>query len=232
MRPGETLVWQKMADFFPTDIIQHEFRPSGHHFRYGSMHNSAASGHHFLLRRLALVWALLLTVWALGAWWAIPSAAQNPSQKPPPIEEEDPVKKPTRKLPKEDEEEPVKKPLRPVPREDEDTSSPNDLAGEAERTQHPELRDLYRRLMHPHDVIALVGGRKQTVAPISVYIGPRDSFTGQLVVKPFDDQWKPLKAQTIARREIESVRYYEDYALTQVKAFLDRRTPERLEAAE
>src|SRR5262249_38372393 len=91
----------------------------------------------------------------------------------------------------------------------------------------------------PHDVLTLIDGRKITAAPIPYYIGPGATFSGSVELKTFDHTGKIVNQVTVARREIQSVTYYEQAAIAAVNQFLQAAGPkktltpvERLEAAE
>jgi ABC-type transport system substrate-binding protein len=148
-------------------------------------------------------WSFLVTLLILGGGWALSQASPQKDQKPPPIEEVDPNAKPLRKPPREEE-----------------VLELADLAHEVERATHPELQELYRRLAYPHDVVTLRNGETRKVVPLLVYIGPGSGTTSSVALKPLDDKWKLGASFTVPRRNIESVDYYEQIALTQVDKFL------------
>lgn len=159
----------------------------------------------------------------LAVGWSAPDAGAQDSDKKPPVEEEDPVKRPTRKPP-------------PV---DADTVQTTDLLLEAVRATNPDVKELFRRMGTPHDVIAFNDGKKLTVAPVRYYLGQGSTVIGRITVTPFDDQWKPGEKIQISRQDIRSTVHYEQAALSAVEEFLKAAEPrkaltqlERLDAAE
>jgi ABC-type transport system substrate-binding protein len=108
----------------------------------------------------------------------------------------------------------------------------------AQSTKSVYLRKVYHQLEVPHDVMVFSSTeRKEFVRPLDQYVGDRrENIKGGLEVTPFEDDWKPGKARTVAANLIEKVRHYEQLcrdAATEVLANdKDVLRQERLAAAE
>src|SRR5579864_1496206 len=129
------------------------------------MHSPASHG-----RR----WPALCLILAVAAGGGL--VTLHAAQKPPPEEEDR-----------------NQKPLRQPPPEEEDTARKIDreaaplpaLARELERTTQPEVQDLYRELLYPHDVVTLTDGTPLIVVPIHYYLGRGSTYTGNLPLKRY-----------------------------------------------
>ena len=155
--------------------------------------------------RLVAILVLFSSMLVLAGWLTADSAAQTPPKKSATKEEQEET--PRKKKDKEEQEEPGKTkrktPLR-VGDEDETkspdgpakgtTPEPADLAQEAKRARHPEVRELFRSLAKPHDVVTLTGARQYEVEPIAEYLGAAPKLkTGELLFRPIEDGAKKLQ---------------------------------------
>ncbi|MCS7167251.1 MAG: ABC transporter substrate-binding protein [Gemmatales bacterium] len=86
-----------------------------------------------------------------------------------------------------------------------------ELLLEAERIQHPAVRDLLRRLGYPHDRVVLRDGKTLRVAPL-----PRRFETDklpQLKVQVVDATGQVEAQRSLLREEVQRVDYYEVFAI-------------------
>ncbi|MCS6852103.1 MAG: ABC transporter substrate-binding protein [Gemmataceae bacterium] len=143
---------------------------------------------------------------------------------------------PRKPVKKEEEEEPVRPRPKVVVVPDDDgpaarppVAAPADLAEEAKQASHPEVRDLYRSLVEPLDVIHEKSS-SYFVRPVGPYLGRRIEFPGLLRVSKVLGPGKPDETALVAARSIEMVEHYEERALQKVERFLkmplDRETPD------
>jgi ABC-type oligopeptide transport system substrate-binding subunit len=141
-------------------------------------------------------------------------ASQKPARKPAKEEEED-TAKPKRKTPPrvEDEETDSK---RPAAADRGDSSQATSLEDEAQRARNPVVKELFKSLSKPHDVVTLQRGTTLVVEPIPQYIGPEPGFKGSIEVQGLDRG----KTSRLSRREVAGVDPYEHIALTKVDDFL------------
>jgi ABC-type oligopeptide transport system substrate-binding subunit len=186
--------------------------------------------------RSALTISVVLSLLTAGGWWTLSLAAQD--QKKVPLEEEDPKSKPLRKPPPIEEEEPTPKAKPPKPPEKKapeppakppaapQAPGPNELAGEADRTNLPELQQLYRDLGHPHDEVKLKTGVVRRIAPLPRFYGPGTRWPASAVdLKFLDPQWRVAETKSAPLRDIDSVRHYEQIALDRVHELLHGNLP-------
>lgn len=90
-----------------------------------------------------------------------------------------------------------------------------ELLLEAERTQHPAIRDLLRRLGYPHDRVVLRDGKVLRVFPLARKLDVEKS--PQLKVQVLDATGQVERSQTILRETIQSVDYFESFAVQEVQ---------------
>jgi peptide/nickel transport system substrate-binding protein len=184
-----------------------------------------------------LLWGLIV-----GGWLSSELAAQNPG-KAPQKEEEGPAKanKQTGKKPsKEEEEEPTKpKPRPPIRVGDEELevkqqpssakpagSQALDLEREAREAKHDAVKQLFKDLAKPHDLVNMPSGSILVVKPIRPYVGSPANFKGSLALQPFEEKRELVP---VSRRDITGVDHYEHLAVRKVTDFLkagyDREPP-------
>jgi ABC-type oligopeptide transport system substrate-binding subunit len=171
------------------------------------------------IRRIGFFSAAFSFAWLIlvGAV-AVTVAAQE--QKKPPVEEEEPVKpsKPKKKVHVEEEEPNRKTGQNEPPRLAE-------LALEAEQAASPVLRDLFRDLATPYDLVTWNDQRRNKVAPVSDYVGPKPdkSAVGSMRVnlQIYDDKGQARVMMQFSLREVDHIDHYEDIALGRVQKFLD-----------
>jgi ABC-type oligopeptide transport system substrate-binding subunit len=176
-----------------------------------------------LLALLTLPLAGLL----LALWLANDVPAQNRKPKNEEVEEGDePAKPPPKrsKVPKREEvEEGTTTP---------DETRPIDLAAEA-RKAHGAISDLFATLAVPHDEVTMpISGRVDKVEPLRQYIGNPVKFSGTLAMTRIEVSGKRNRLKPVQAEDIKSVRHYEQIALKEVQALLEKADLERLLAAE
>jgi peptide/nickel transport system substrate-binding protein len=147
-------------------------------------------------------------------------AAPPPAKKPPPEEEEKPGKqiKPKKPLhvPEDDEREPgaaraaEKAAAAPLP----------ELALAEDQATNQVVRDLFRSLKIPYDVVTWKSDHHETrVEPISTFVGAEPDSAGRVNLRFYDDKWKPGIMQAAFGRDFERVDHYEEIALRRVDKF-------------
>src|SRR5262245_53218778 len=105
---------------------------------------------------------------------------------------------PRKKLPKPEIEDPNPRKLKEVP--DPEKAEPKtaakqelppstELGGEAQETTHPVLRELFRGLAVPHDLVIMrQSGRTNVAEPIPQYVGDRPRFKNTIPVQLLDER--------------------------------------------
>jgi len=183
--------------------------------------------------RLIASFGLLLLALFIIAWVGSAVPAQDRTRSTPRKEEEEEpksAKQATRKPPKEEEEEPIKgkrKPLIRVGDDDEDKqaadkgadAAASDLEREAKNAKNPAVRELFKSLQKPHDVVTAKEGIF-LVEPIAKHITPETQFKGLLTLHIFTDDWRRGKDYKIGRLSLLRVDSYEHVTLTKVNDFL------------
>jgi peptide/nickel transport system substrate-binding protein len=186
--------------------------------------------------RLIASFGLLLLALFISAWVGSAVPAQDRVKSAPRKEEEEEpksAKQATRKPPKEEEEEPVKgkgKPLIRVGDEDEDKqaadkgadAAASDLEREAKNAKNPAVRELFKSLQKPHDVVTAKEGIF-LVEPIAKHITPETQFKGLLTLHILTDDWRRGRDYKIGRLSLLRVDPYEHVTLTKVNEFLASR---------
>lgn len=186
---------------------------------------------------LAARFGLLLFL-GIGVWLAGTLSAQAPARKPPKEEEEEaPAKvQPRPPLRVEDEPEPRRRNAPPAA-----APLPADLAVEAERAEYSAVRDLFRQLAVPHDVVFWNFGVGKSIAvePFPRLIEAGTEYKGTMRFVPLDDKRKAGPPLTASRSEVRAIEPFENSALQAVRKFLDPKGPtnalprfELLQAAE
>jgi hypothetical protein len=156
-------------------------------------------------------------------------AVKTPPKKKRVEEEEEDVKPPPRRkvIRVEEEEEPKGK--KPPPRPA--VPPAGDLKQAAEQAKHPGVKQLFRELAVPNDMVVffrLEGVKSETrervdfVEPIPAYLADDPTkFRGTLTLHPFDHtDWKPLKPYNPRLQSIKFIRPYERLAEEAVRDFL------------
>jgi peptide/nickel transport system substrate-binding protein len=160
------------------------------------------------MRHLPVAGVVLVTAFLAGGWLALSPAGQAPPRKPP-IEEEDPTT--------------PRKPRVHLPLEDEDQAFRlADLALEADQATQPAIRDLYRSLQTPADVVTWKDRHTMQVAPVSQYVGTSPDRAGRVNLQTYDEQGKRGGMHSVPLQEIERIDHFEDIALGRVEAFLGK----------
>lgn len=164
----------------------------------------------------------------------LPKEEEEPGK--PPDKKDDPGTMPPRRMGKEEEEEPVKvKPRTPLRVEEEEPAAKpgkaparplmpltTDLVKEAQKAKNPAVRDLFRRLAVPHDIVTMRAGRLNVVEPIPQFVGPDPVLKSALRLQPFDARWKYGPPFVVTRNEIAGVDHYEHIVVKQVSDFLNK----------
>jgi peptide/nickel transport system substrate-binding protein len=190
--------------------------------------------------------AALLVILVLGELRTGPGIAQ---EKPAAgaKKDEDQSKKP--KPPVREEQEESKAPVikKPIKVDDDDVdvhhpkpaklgvTQPADLEPEAQNAKHPAIKELFHALATPRDVVNLKNGQTVRVDPIPEFIGPQPDPEQKVHLQAYDDKGKPAVPQNLPLKNIVKVHPYEETALTQVNALLERKAIPRvdlLQAAE
>ncbi len=168
-----------------------------------------------------------LTFLLLGGFtcWLASAAAGDPGnagrhfkqQKPKPAEEEEetpkkPAKKPDKKT-EEEEEAPKPKPQTPTARP---IDGPVNLAEEAKRAEHEQIRKLFEEFAQPFDRVRAKSGKTwPRVAPFDVRF---DTTTrAQLKLTELTKDGKDGQEVTLPRESIDRVEYYEHMILERVQ---------------
>jgi peptide/nickel transport system substrate-binding protein len=149
----------------------------------------------------------------LGSW---PLAAQDPGKKPPKEEVEETVKPKT------------KPPLRveeggsradtPRALEKPGASRAREvLAQEADRTQHPVVRELFQSLARAHDVLVYRTGNREAIEPVPEYVGPT---ARSLSVRAVGSGGRPGRSFSVTKDLMAAIEHYEHIALRRVDEFL------------
>ena len=106
------------------------------------------------------------------------------------------------------------------------TLRPADLALEAEQTREPAIRDMYRRLATPHDMVYWKdGNRTSRVDPVHRFVDASTEFADKLKIAALDEKGKPRPASMASRAEIKRIEPYEDIAVGEVRSLLDPKGP-------
>jgi ABC-type oligopeptide transport system substrate-binding subunit len=147
-----------------------------------------------------------------------PRTSQPPAQKPPKEEMED-----------------AAPPNGPVPRvgdEDADTKPSDassqkgqvepasDLLRAAQEAASPEAKNFFQSLGHAHDILVRRNGQRWPIPSIPQYMAAEPTFTGEIEVQPFDNQWKLGKTYKFSRREVLAVEPYERVVIHKVDDYL------------
>lgn len=102
------------------------------------------------------------------------------------------------------------------------TLRPADLALEAEQTREPAIRDMYRRLAIPHDIVYWSDGmRTSHVDPVERFVDAGTEFKDKLKIVTLDEKGKRRPASSANRAEIKRIEPYEDIAGAEVRTLLD-----------
>jgi ABC-type oligopeptide transport system substrate-binding subunit len=113
-----------------------------------------------------------------------------------------------------------------------DETRPIDLAAEANKADAP-TEELFTTLAIPHDEVTMpISGRVDKVEPLRQYIGSRPDFPGKLAMTRIEVNGKRTRLKPVLKEDIKSVSHYEEIALKEVRAFLDKADLPRLQAAE
>ena len=127
------------------------------------------------------------------------------------------------------------KPKKPVPFEEEDPHPKSkvnrneapalpELAQEAEQASQPALRDLFRELAVPFDMVTWKdqAKRQKRVAPVSDYIGAKPARPISAVNLRFHDEKGHIGAMIqVQISDIERIDHYEEIAIDRVQKLLD-----------
>ncbi|HEV3257134.1 MAG TPA: hypothetical protein VG013_09665, partial [Gemmataceae bacterium] len=194
--------------------------------------------------RCLVVLAIPCLVLALGEYLVGGRPAQGAAKPPPEEEEEAPAKKPTphgpAKKPLKEVEDTAKPPrhkgpLRVPEQESTDTEpadevekpespGPNSLARAAQKATDPEVKELFRQLSHPYDMVYLHRGFYKAV-PIAQYIGSTPDFKGNISIRRYREQSEPGPAFDISARALSEVKSFEEIAVDAVDGFLKKGLP-------
>jgi ABC-type transport system substrate-binding protein len=160
------------------------------------------------------------------------SLASDPD--PEPMAEPPAAKAPDKPARAPEEEEPNAQPIKnhKVTVEEGDEANPKtsaaprtvDLRQAARDAKKIPVQNLFHELAVPHDVMTLQYPRQsvKNIVPISDYVGTNtEAITEPFEVTPFpNNSWIPEKPIKVKKNDIESIRAYEEVALTAVNAFL------------
>jgi ABC-type transport system substrate-binding protein len=147
--------------------------------------------------------------------------AKQPKKRIPVDEEEDSGPKQKRKVIRVEDEEPTPKPPVKPP-----VAQPlaGDLRALSKDAKLPApIRKLYADMVEPHDVLTLnlkKGPRVESIEPLPKYYGTNTKLPRSLAVRPFDMNWKLLKAFHPAQEAVESIIPYEQVAEARIDEFL------------
>jgi ABC-type oligopeptide transport system substrate-binding subunit len=168
---------------------------------------------------VSLRWILASLMLLLVVQLVVPAALQEKGRKE---EEEDtppPVKPTVQRIEEEDEKSPAKAAL------------PRDFATAAQQATNDRIKNLYRSLIVPQDVLlvrtpkAILIAGKQTGGPINVkpIAAYHSEFgvAGEVAYQEIDEQGKVVKEDKESLRRLDGIRYYEERAIEQVKQLLD-----------
>src|SRR5262245_31852981 len=109
-----------------------------------------------------------------------------------------------------------------------------DLAALAKATWHPQLKRLFGILQVEHDELILKRSAGVTssgtatvgrirVKPLPQYIADLSEFKGSLSYSILNDSGETAKEESVGVGRIQSIRYYEQIAIDEVKKFLEQR---------
>jgi serine/threonine protein kinase len=102
-------------------------------------------------------------------------------------------------------------------------AQPTALQAKANAAENAEVRELYRALAYPHDVIFWGRGQMWRVAPLKKAVGEEPEH-----LQRYDSDWNLYRSTIgISGKEITAVKYYEQIALERVDEFL--KEPDRLQ---
>lgn len=153
-------------------------------------------------------------------------AAQAPAKKPPKPEIEDPDPKPVKTKVVRPDDDPV-----PPPAVKQTVGPIGDLATAARLAAHPALRELYRGLATPHDLVTMrLTGRTDMVEPIPQFVGAKPRFKGAIRARRLLRDFIPGTTMEFSAGDITSVETYEQIAETRVERFIHEgfdRLPEK-----
>jgi peptide/nickel transport system substrate-binding protein len=154
---------------------------------------------------------------------------KTPPKKKRVEEEEEDVKPPPKRKVIRIEEEEENKGKKPPPHRPESPPPVADLKQAAEQAKHPGVKQLFRELAVPHDMVVFFrteGVRSDTrepefVEPIPDYLADDPTkFKGTLTLHRLDNTWKPLKPYNPRLKSIKFIRPYERLAEEAVREFL------------
>jgi len=106
-----------------------------------------------------------------------------------------------------------------------------DLKQAAKSESHPIVRELFRTLAVPHDMIRFDFRDekklpRQTdyarIKPLAKFFGDKKAFNEPVSFEEFDKDWNLLKAEQYAPRMVKSVQPYEQIAMAEVDLFMRR----------
>ena len=205
-----------------------------------------------IVARLLVGSAFVLSAFSFAVLLAGAQPAQQEEGKKGKVVEEQDNTKPKQRPPVEEIEDKGQKQKRKVIRvEDDDApnsarkpSATDSFSGDLAalmKSKHSGISRLAAGLIRPHDVIgceyAIKKGQieNKTVEPLAKYYGDTSNIKRELIVIPYDQEWKPLKTIHLAPTVIKSITPYEELAQEQVAAFLeelvDERWPEKPEGS-
>jgi ABC-type oligopeptide transport system substrate-binding subunit len=172
------------------------------------------------IRRFRLCSAALSLACVIVCGAVAVSVDAQEQKKKPPVEEEEPVKsaKPKKQV-HVDEEEPKRKTgQNEAPRLGE-------LTLEAEQATNPVLRDLFRDLATPYDMVTWNDQRRNKVAPVSDYVGPKPNMSAlgsmRVNLQMYDEKGQARVMMQFSLRDLDHIDHYEDIALARVQQFLE-----------
>lgn len=104
-----------------------------------------------------------------------------------------------------------------------------DLKLALRHAQHFAIKNLFRELATPHDVIVFraLGGvgrgqRIENVQPLPSYIADLESYRGDLALTPIDEEGKPGKSYNPTKTSVQSITHYERLAMDKVRELFEQ----------
>lgn len=171
--------------------------------------------------------------------WSVPLAlalslavaATLAAQKKPPREEEEAPNnnKPKKALHIDEPDTPAAKTKTPeVKTHGGDQAQATGLLQKSFETENREIRELYRDLAYPHDVVYIRKSMRWNVAPLkNAAVGKLPQFSGEVKLSRYDANWSEHLSLPVTAADITGVNYYEEMALQRVNDFL--KEPEQIQ---
>lgn len=100
----------------------------------------------------------------------------------------------------------------------------SDLRLAAKVVKHPGIRELFRSLGVPHDVLVYTGINglaSRIIKPISPYLGENPKkYSSDIAIQMLDQDWNVADSKLWSPNSMNAVQHYEEIALKKVEAFL------------